>query len=148
MPVSLVLPFMALLLSAHPLHTTHTDLVESGGQVTVQVRAFSDDLHSAIQKQEHAVDDSALARYVRLAVNLTDVRGRPVPLTWLGQESLGDVTLIRLRGAPAGGLAGARVSQTMHMEVFSDQVNVVQANYGGRRVSLLFVPGDPPKRLP
>jgi hypothetical protein len=148
MPVALVLPVLTLLLSAHPLHTTHTDLVESGGAVTVEVRAFPDDLHSAVMRQAGAVDDSATARYVRHAVNLTDGRGRPVPLTWLGRESLGEVTLLRLRATPAGGLSGTRVSQTMHMEIFSDQVNVVQASYDGRRVSLLFVPGDAPKRLP
>jgi hypothetical protein len=148
MPVALVLPLAAALLAAHPLHTTHTDLVESGREVTVQVRAFSDDLHLAVRKREGAVDDSATARYVRGTVSLVDSAGHPVPLTWVGQEAMGDVTLLRFRAAPQGGLSGARVCQAMHMELFEDQVNVLQASYGGRRVSLLFVPGDTPKRLP
>jgi len=32
--------------------------------------------------------------------------------------------------------------------VYDDQVNVVQARYAGRGTSLLFVPGDGPRRLP
>ena len=146
-------PLLTLLLSGmafnlHPLHTTHTDLIEDHGQVVVQVRAFPDDLHSAVQKLEGATDDSATARYLRAKIELLDSSGRPVPLSWLGRDMVGEVMLLRMRAAPPGGLSGARVRQMMHMELFDDQVNVVQASYGGRKVSLLFVPGDAPKKLP
>jgi hypothetical protein len=146
-------PALTLLLcgvgfNLHPLHTTHTDLVEDHGQVVVQVRAFPDDLHSAVQKREGAADDSATARYLREKIELLDASSHSVPLTWLGREMVGEVVLLRLRAIPQGGLQGTRVRQMMHMELFDDQVNVVQASYGGRKVSLLFVPGDAPKRLP
>lgn len=137
-----------LLLATHPLHTTHTDLVESGHEVTVQLRAFSDDLHSAVGKRFGRLDDSTTAHYVRGTVSLVDSLGRAIPLGWLGSESRGDVTIIRFRAVGLTTLAGVRVSQVMHMELFDDQVNVVQASYDGRRVSLLFVPGDAAKRLP
>lgn len=148
MKLGRLLPLAALLLAPHPLHTTHTDLVESGGVVTVLVRAFSDDLHSAASKGVGASDESATARYIRGTVTLGDSLGHGSPLVWLGKEAQGDVTTLRFRASSLRSLAGVKVSQSMHMELFDDQVNVVQASYGGRRVSLLFVPGDNPKRLP
>jgi hypothetical protein len=138
---------LALLL-AHPLHTTHTDLIESDGQVIVQVRAFTDDLRSAVEKKEGAVNDSTLTRYLQGSITLADSAGRATSLVFLGKEIQGDITITRLRAVSLSHLAGARVSQRMHMELFSDQVNVVQASYAGRRYSLLFVPGDNPKPLP
>jgi len=33
-------------------------------------------------------------------------------------------------------------------DLYEDQINIVQARYEGRRVSLLFSRGDPPKPLP
>lgn len=146
--ITLAVPLAVALLAGHPLHTTHTDLIESEGEVTLLVRAFSDDLRAAVSRQEGGVTDSSLARYVQRTVVLTDGGGRPLPLTWVGEETRGDVTLLRLRAARPGGLSGIRVIQRMHMELFDDQVNVLQASYADRRVSLLFVPGDPPKRLP
>lgn len=139
---------IGVLLTAHPLHTTHTDLAEVGGEVTVLVRAFTDDLTTAVRQRLGAIDDSALVRYVRATVTLLDPAGHGVPLAWAGRQVQGDVTLLRLRATGLTTLAGARVRQSMHMELFSDQVNVVQARYAGHQQSLLFVPGDLPKRLP
>jgi uncharacterized protein DUF6702 len=139
---------VALTLLAHPLHTTHTDLVEADGLVTVQVRAFTDDLTTAVRQRLGATDDSALARYVRGTVTLFDPDGRTVILAWAGKEVQGDITLLHFRAAGLTRLAGARIRQAMHMELFSDQVNVVQAKYGGQAQSLLFTPSDGPKRLP
>jgi hypothetical protein len=136
------------LVSAHPLHTTHTDLIEAEGQVTVQVRAFTDDLTKSVQQRLGVVDDSAFTGYVRATVSLLDPDGHAVILAWAGKETEGDITILRFRAVGLSRLSGARVRQAMHMELFSDQVNVVQAKYPGHQQSLLFVPGDDPKRLP
>lgn len=146
------MPLIALLgmvLLGHPLHTTHTELAEQpGGGVTIEIRAFSDDLQAAVERGEGAMTDSAVARYVRRTVRLTSAGGRRAELSWAGAEPDGDVTRLRFRAVVPGGLAGARLSQEMQTALFADQVNVVQARYRGRRVSLLFLPGDPAKPLP
>ena len=36
----------------------------------------------------------------------------------------------------------------MHAELYDDQINIVQALYGGQRQSMLFAKGSGPKRLP
>ncbi len=134
--------------AVHPLHTTHTDLRQRSGEVEITVRAFTDDLHRAVAARERLTDDSALVRYVRATLTLADPAGRPAVLALVGTRVDGDVTLVMLRAALPPGLAGTRVRQGMHMELFDDQVNVVRAEYGGRQASLLFTPGDPARALP
>ncbi len=140
---------ICLLIGRHPLHTTHTDLVEgAGGRVTITVRSFSDDLRAALVKRERVLDDSAIARYVRGAVEIRDQAGRPRPLAWDGIRQEGDITLLALHVTLGSGLRGASVRQAMQMELYGDQVNVLQASYAGTSTSLLFLPGDGLKPLP
>jgi hypothetical protein len=135
-------------LGRHPLHTTHTDLSETpGGRVTITVRSFTDDLHAAVRQRGRTVDDSAVARYLRSTIELLDPAGRSIPLTWDAARSEGDITLLTLHTTIPGGLRGTSVRQLMQMELYDDQVNVVQTRYAGQSVSLLFLPGDGPRRL-
>lgn len=136
------------LLATHPLHTTHTDVVEERGVITLQVRAFTDDLTSAVRTRLGAVDDSAMVRYLRGTVTLLDPAGHAVSLTWVGREVQGDITLLRVRATGLTTLHRAQIRQAMHMELFKDQVNVVVAGSGTQRTTFLFVPGDEPKLLP
>jgi hypothetical protein len=137
-----------LTLGRHPLHTTHTDLAEApAGRVTVTVRSFSDDLRIAVTKREHATSDSAIARYVRRTVELHDAAGRTLPMVWDSARTEGDITLLSLHVTSGGGLRGVSVRQTMQMELYDDQVNVLQAKVAGQPISLLFLPGDGLKEL-
>lgn len=139
---------LVVLAWAHPLHTTHTEVRElAGGAVEVTIRAFSEDLEAAVRRQEGAMGDSALARYVRSRVELHNAAGEPVQLGWAGAARDGEATLLRLRATVPKGLARGRIRQAMLSELFQDQVNVVHLR-GPRRASLLFLPGDGPKSLP
>lgn len=141
----------SLLLSGtlHPLHTTHTEIVDRGrGVISVTVRAFTDDLQLAVGHPAPAVRDSVLAAYARRTVELRSATGVSVQLQWTGSRADGAATLLNLTATVPGGLRGLRIRQTMHAELFTDQVNVVQARYGDHRVSFLFTPGDAPRVLP
>jgi hypothetical protein len=52
-----------------------------------------------------------------------------------------------LRAPAAAAPAGGRVRSAILSDVFTDQVNIVQATVGGRRQTLLFTPGAGPKLL-
>ena len=148
------MPLLALALAggrAHPMHTTVTEVVQEDarGQVSIQVRVYVDDLHSAVLPPDGTAGaDSAMARYLRATFALADRAGRPVRLTWAGAEPTGDVILLRLRGEVPGGLAGSRVTSLVLCERFEDQVNVVRAVYAGRAATLLFTRGETSKVLP
>jgi hypothetical protein len=127
----------------HPLHTTLARLAHDAGrgEVRVTVRVFTDDLGAAAAPAEALAYTSA-----RFAVAGAD--GRRIVLAGCGVRRREDATLVCLRGRAPAGLAGARVRNAMLFERFTDQVNVVQAEYGGRSQALLFTRGDGAKRLP
>ncbi len=140
---------LALALTAHPLHSTHTEFREEpGGRVTVTVRAFTEDLRTAVVRQQGSMGDSSLARYARSRLDLREPGGREIPWAWAGARIDGEMTYLTLTGTLSRGLSGATVRQEMLMELFTDQVNVVQVRRPAGDASLLFLPGDRPKMLP
>ena len=133
-------------LALHPLHTTLTQLEyhAADGTVQVMVRAFADDFAAAAG----GAADSAAARYLRSVVTLTGRDGRPLSLAWCGVRRTGDLLWLCLKARAPGGLAGIWIEARQLFERYSDQINIVQASYEGREVSLLFVRGDGARQLP
>src|SRR2546426_799277 len=114
------------------------------GQVVVSVRAFADDFRAVAG----GVSDSAAFGYLTTVLTLSDRDGRTLPLAWCGARRTGDLVWLCLHAPATRGLAGLRVDARLLFDRFEDQINIVQASYGGRQVSLLFVRGDHPKALP
>lgn len=117
---------------AHDIHTTllHLKWDARGAVLSGTLRIFVDDMSVA----------AAAARLTPTAYVLRGVRvvveGREVPLTWCGEELRGDAAVICLRGS-AGGVAGMRIRNTLLLERYTDQVNIVRVE-AGRVVTLLL----------
>jgi len=141
---------------AHPLHTTFTEIVQNPAThaVTVTVRSFSDDLARAIGAvssaagQPAALADSALARYIAARLTLVDGAGHRLTLRYTGQRQSADLSWISFTLPSQPPISGVAVSDRLQVELYPDQVNLVQASYGNRRETLLFSPGDPARTLP
>ena len=144
---------------AHPLHTTLTELAVEGGSGTViiTVRLFTEDFANAVGHQAGmtisggpaaVVPDSLALGYLRARLLLSDRAGRPITLSWGGSRHQADVSFVTLTATASDGLAGVRLVNTVHCEIFPDQVNIVKAIYDGRTETMLFTRGDSPKRLP
>jgi len=135
------------MLALHPLHTTLTRLTYNAvdGTVEVAVRAFADDFGRAVGSN---VSDSAAYAYLGRTLALTDRGGRALPLAPCGLRRTQDLLWLCLATRAPGGLAGARVHARMLLDLYEDQINIVQASYDGRKVSLLFTRGDNSKPLP
>jgi hypothetical protein len=140
---------------AHPLHTTLTQLsYDAAARVmTVSVRVFADDFGDAVMGRRRtdgrvAPTDSAALRYVtgRLALRRAD--GAPIALQWCGMRRDGETLLLRFRAVGQPSPAGVRIRNALLAEMFPDQVNIVQASYGGARRTLLFTPRDSMRVLP
>lgn len=138
---------------AHPLHTTLATLTfdASTRTVSVSLRVFADDFVAAVTGTAPVANpvippDSVMARYVMQ--RFTIAHGRAVALQWCGVKRAGETLLLCLRGSDAAGLSGLRVLSTLLREHFDDQVNMVQATYGGRRHMLLFTKRDNARVLP
>lgn len=136
----------------HPLHTTLAEIRHDAARrvVTVSLRVFADDFIGAVTRTPSRMDsptpaDSAMQRYVRERFGLTAPGAGLVALSWCGVKREAEVLLICLRGDNVRALGGAAVRNTLMSDVFTDQVNMVQANIGGRRQMLLFSRNDGPK---
>src|SRR4030095_4169293 len=121
-----------LVAALHPLHTTLTELVEQPGgrRVTILVRAFSDELNTAVHVGtaiSPSAEDTLMSRYVRTRLSLRTSAGVPVTMSWIGRRATGDLTWITMEADLPGGLAGAHLRNAIHNELFSHQVNIRQA---------------------
>jgi hypothetical protein len=132
----------------HPLHTTLTEVAAGPGRATIWVRAFADDFGRGVAAFRAPPGTDAAWAYLAASIAVWDRSGRRAALEPCGARRSGDLLWYCLRAQTPGGLRGARILNQMQFSVYDDQVNVVQAAYGSRSVSLLFVRGDGPKRIP
>jgi len=112
--------------------------------VQVSVRAFTDDFRAAAG----GVSDAAALAYLRSALVLSDRDGRVLPLAWCGLRRDANLLWLCLRAPAPRGLAGMQVRAGLLFDLYRDQINIVQARYGGRQTSFLFSRGDSAKVLP
>lgn len=138
-----LLTITTLLAARHPIHSSAAALTLSadGHTATLVLRVFADDFPPG--RSPGAID-----RYLAEHFRLMDGSGQALRLTLEAVQQEGLVLQLRLRATVASGLSGLRVWHGVLAERFSDEVNIVQARYGGRTVSLLFTASDGPKPLP
>jgi len=140
--VSFLLVLLTLIESAHPIHSSSAVITQGPGMTaSIVLRVFGDDFPPGR-------DSAAVTRYLASRFRLLDREGRSVPLRLERIRADGMVLLLELGAALPEGLAGARVWHGVLAERFDDQVNIVQARYAGRAVTLLFTAGDGPKPFP
>lgn len=141
------MPALLLLLTLvglrHPIHSSSAALALPAGSATASLvlRVYADDFPPGR-------DPAAIARYLGERFRITDAKGRAVPLRLEAVRAEGVVLVLTLSAPAPAGLSGARIWHGVLAERFGDQVNIVQARYGGRSASLLFTAGDGPKPLP
>jgi hypothetical protein len=141
----------------HPLHTTITTITYDGAshEATVTVRVFANDLDTAIARRtpgrspaSSRASDAGSFAYLASVFTAVGPDGRALSVQWCGSRLTGDLLWACLRLTTPGGLSGVRIRNQALVELFDDQVNVVMAEYNGRRESLLFTKGDAAKALP
>ena len=138
---------------AHPLHTSLAQLTVDArtGAVNVSLRVFVDDFTAAADSwsvNRRLGSGSAAFAYARASIVIRESSGRTVPLSFCGEKRSGDLMHVCLAGRISPNSSVSAVLSRVLTEKFDDQVNIVQASYSGRRVSLLFTAGDGEKRLP
>ena len=127
----------------HPIHAARLEVGDgaAAGTITVVIHVYRDDF---------PVDTNlvAVSAYLDRVVSLVDARGARVALRATGVTGEGDRLRIALAGHAAATLSRGRIAVTLLQERYPDQVNVVDAQVGGRHAQLLFLRGDPPQALP
>jgi hypothetical protein len=135
---------VSLAAARHPLHTTITEIRYRPATRTaaVSVRAFEDDLTPVTGR-----DDAGVVAYVGRQIRLRERDGQVASVRWEGVTRRDALLWITGQATLRHGFDGATVENRMLTERFEDQVNVVRATDGRRRLTLLFTRGDGPKLL-
>lgn len=144
-------------LNAHPLHTSLAEIVydPTAKEIRISIRVFVDDLTKASNAyaRSHAMPGTfssvftPIFAYAVASFVVTDRRGRRLSLDTCGEKRVGDLMWICLRAPAPAGPVGFRVAHKILFDLYADQINIVQAAYSGKRMSLLFTRGDGFKRL-
>ena len=139
----------------HALHTTMTELryEDRAGTVRATVRMFADDLGGALRRRgatsapDSPAGAAATLAYLSQTFALSTADGRVLPLHLEGIHRTGDLLWVTVTSAPVAGLGGLRIRNALLMDVFADQVNIVQVADRGTKRSLLFTRGAGTKTL-
>ncbi len=137
-------------LIAHPIHTSLAELVydPAAKEIRISLRVYVDDLTTASARYRGAASpDSAMIAYARAYFGVADRHGKVVSLASCGERLVGDLMWLCFRAPARTGPSGFSVAHKVLFDLYSDQINLVQASYNGRKVSLLFTKGDGFKKL-
>ena len=135
---------------AHPIHTSLAELVydQSAKEIRISLRVYVDDLTKASARYRNTASvDSGMVAYARAYFGVVDRNGRAVSLASCGEQLVGDLMWMCFRAPARTGPSGFSIAHKVLFDLYSDQINLVQANYSGRKVSLLFTKGDGFKKL-
>ena len=130
-------------MSAHPLHTSFTEITRDArtGEVSISVRLFADDFGStldsiaAVGKVERSI---AAQRYFERSVSLSTSDGKAIPLNWFGLRTADGLTWLCAR---TGGLVPAgrlRFRNTLMFDRFADQISIVRSTSEARVRTLVL----------
>ncbi|MGH9901422.1 MAG: DUF6702 family protein, partial [Pyrinomonadaceae bacterium] len=142
--------------AAHKYHTSFTrveyNAEEKSAEITMQT--FADDLENVLSRRagrsirlDKGKDVERLVfDYLRDSFELKGREGGGA-LRWVGMETKADAVWIYLEAPMPEGLSGATLRNGLLLDLFRDQVNIVNVLYGGKKVDLVFKRGESSSRL-
>ncbi len=145
----LLWPLGAATPALHAYHSTITELRYNAEkkQIELSVKVFTDDFEKALsQGQPTAVNltDAGprplvlATAYLQRTLQVATPAGAPLPVQVLGMQAENDGYWFYCKVPLPGALPGIRLRQAMLLDVFADQMNIVNIEAGGKKQSALF----------
>ena len=138
-----------LSLKYHAFHTSITQIEYNSKAKTyeISVRLFTDDFETAIDTENKIKgtkildgdkNDALIAAYISKHFTITSSQNKKASFKYIGKENEDLATWIYLE-LPADQLTkGSKIQQIAMMELFDDQVNILNYRNGEKRKTLLF----------
>ncbi len=112
----------------------------------LSIRVFTDDLEKAlsatsgtkVRLSNEKKDDPLLEKYVREHVAYMTPQRQPKALSYVGHEEEADANWIYLEMPYAERFRGGVMKQNILMDLFDDQVNMVNVQYQGQKKTFVF----------
>jgi hypothetical protein len=142
--------FLGLLFpDLHPFHNSVTEMSYNVKDQSweISIRLFQDDLEqsvsSALGKKYRMVpgdeaSEKELDTYLRKHFRFHAGKQISTPYRWLGTEQQQDAIWVYLEIPTTSDLAGSYLENSIFLEVFEDQTNLVQWAPAGQKKSYLF----------
>ena len=148
----LLLPLGAARPALHAYHTSITELRYNAAkkQLELSVRLFTDDFERALSKgqtttvrlTEAGSRPLALATtYLQRNLQVSTTAGAPLQLQVLGMQAENDGYWVYCKVPLPGPTPGVKLRHAALLDVFSDQVNIVNVEAGAMKLSALFRAG-------
>lgn len=138
---------------AHDFHASVTQMQYNPKEKTfeISVRVFTDDLEKALSQETNAPvhlnkdgkSDAIIENYVRAHFAYMTLQKLAKPIQYVGHEVEVDANWIYLEMPYAESFRGGLLKQSMLMETFDDQVNMVNIRYLGQKKTLVYRKNQP-----
>jgi len=135
-------------LSRHDFHTSVTQMQynATGKTFEISVRLFTDDLEAALSRQSGQKiklggkdsHDALVEQYIRKHLAFTSPRKQLKPYQYVGKEPEAEATWVYLELPYNEPISGSLIRQDVLLDLFDDQVNLVNVSYQSERKTYLF----------
>ena len=148
----LLFPLAGAVPALHAYHSTITELRYNAlkKQLELAVKVFTDDFEKALSQGQPSPVSLTEAgprplvlasAYLGRTIRVSTLTGAPLQLQVLGMQAENDGYWFYCKVPLPGVLPGVKLRQTLLMDVFGDQMNIVNLEAGGKKQSALFRAG-------
>ena len=146
--------FLCTSFTVHKYYLSVTDLEynEEAASLQMITRLFYDDLEDALRERydetiivdatsDQDVLDTYIKKYLKKKLTIK-VNGELRELTYLGKEYEDDYVVCYIEITEVSSIQTVEIENTLLMDAFSEQKNMVHTNILGKKKSLLLVDGN------
>ena len=133
---------------AHDFHASITQMVYNQKEKTVEIsiRIFTDDFEKALSAASNAKihlaandkNDTLIEKYIHAHFGYVSPQKQSVPIKYIGHEIEADANWLYLEMPHAESLTGGTLTQNALMELFDDQVNMINIQYQSQKKTFVF----------
>jgi hypothetical protein len=149
--------FLPLKAEAHTYHTslTRMDYNAKDKNIEISVQLFIHDVTPMLERrlkkrvdiEKTAEVDAELFKYLSETFIFQNKKGEAQKLKWVGREFENDVVYVFVEIPFEESFEGTKLQNTIFFESYPEQTNLVVANFGEKKIHLLFKSGDKLKEL-
>ncbi len=140
-------------LTLHDFHASVTQMQYNPKEKTfeISVRVFTDDFEKALTPVANGSvhlapndkNDPIIAQYIRQHVAYISPQKRAKSIAYVGHEIEADANWLYLEMPYSEPFTGGLLKQNVLMEMFDDQVNLVNVQYQGQKKTFVFRKNQP-----
>lgn len=138
---------------AHDFHASVTQMQYNPKEkiFEISIRVFTDDLERGLSKEMNSTvhlapgskSDAILEKYVRSHFAYVSPQKQQKEISYVGHEVEADANWLYLEMPYSEPFRGGSLKHTVLMEMFDDQVNMVNIQYQGQKKTFVFRKNQP-----